>query len=108
MRQRQFYRAVALVPDWSADLPVSCFYEIDHDADAVLRSVEVFADGRVLRDSVDLEQRNRDSCPSLVDHSLAVAFADAPLEEITADAFGAMWAQGQDYPFWFPFSPAER
>ena len=107
MRQRRSYRAVAN-PDLPVDLPLSYFYEIDHGADVVLRLAEVSSDGRTIRDSLDLEQRNGDLCPSLVDQPLAVAFADAPLEEITAAAFKILWQQGEDCPFWFPFSQAER
>ena len=76
--------------------------EIDFEADAVVRSVDIFPDGRVTRNSVALEQRNGDDCRSLIDTSLAAGLEDAPLEEITEAEFETWWIEGKDEPFWFP------
>lgn len=81
--------------------PLWLHYEIDFGADAVLRSVNVFADGSVTRNSVELEQRHAAACPSLIDCSLAESFARAKLEEITREEFEALWEKGVDTPFWF-------
>lgn len=84
--------------------PFRVLYEIDKGADAVLRSVDIFPDGRITRNSVELEQRNGDHCPSLIDTSLEDGFADADLEEITREDFEQLWRQGIDEAFWFPAS----
>lgn len=82
-------------PEW-------LLYEVDRLADAVLRSVEIFPDGNVTRNSIELEQRNGDVCPSLMDDSLDQAFKDAPLEQIAGEEFETFWMKGVDTPFWFP------
>lgn len=82
-------------PEW-------VLYEISRARDAVLRSIAVFSDGTIARNSVDLEQRKGDDCPSLVDQSLADAFMEAPVSEVSKDEFEALWAKGVDTPFWFP------
>ncbi len=74
----------------------------------MVRGVDVFADGRITRNSLELEQRHGDECPSLIDQSLGVGFAEAPLEEIARDAFERLWERGRDLPFWFPFQRAKR
>jgi hypothetical protein len=74
-------------------------YEVDRAADAVLRTVEVFADGRVARNSIALEERHGDKCRSLIGTSL-----DGLLpwvEEITCEQFEEWWTKGVDTPFWF-------
>ncbi|WP_298964959.1 hypothetical protein [uncultured Methylobacterium sp.] len=88
--------------DEAPDLPLRSFYEIDHADDAVTRAVDILPDGRVIRDSLALERRNGDDCPSLIDTPLAEFLADAPLVEIDRAAFEAEWARGEDQPFWFP------
>lgn len=81
--------------------PLSLLYEVDEAADIVLRSVEVFADGHITRDSVELEQRNGDYCPSLFDGSWREGVADAKLERISVETFEEFYQQGVDVPFWF-------
>ena len=53
------------------------------------------------RDSVALEERNGDSCPSLVDGPFMQTVADVPLEEVRPDEFETLWEQGVDEPYWF-------
>jgi hypothetical protein len=86
------------VPDGE---PTWLFYEVDKLADAVLRTVDVFADGRVARNSVTLEQRYGDKCPSLIDCSLEDLFASGKLEETSREQFEEWWTKGMDTPFWF-------
>jgi hypothetical protein len=61
----------------SPDAPTWLHYELDDEADAVVRTVEVFASGAVHRNSLEIEQRGGRPCPSLIDCSLAEGFARA-------------------------------
>ncbi|HEX4846749.1 MAG TPA: hypothetical protein VFV30_01275 [Novosphingobium sp.] len=88
-----------------ADAPVWLHFEVSPSADAVLRTVEVFGNGSITRNSLAIEQRNGDHCPSLIDCSLAEGFEGMALEPIVAAAFEALWEQGVDAPFWFPNDP---
>jgi hypothetical protein len=81
--------------------PLWLLYEMDLEADSVLRTVDIFPDGSITRNSIDLEQRHGDLCPSLIDCPLDVAFKDAPLEELTQEEFEKFWIKGTDKPFWF-------
>jgi hypothetical protein len=76
-------------------------YEISRERDAVIRTVDLYSDGRVTRNSIDIEQRNGDHCPSLWDCSLADGFTDADLIEISQNEFEEYWRRGIDEPFWF-------
>ena len=84
------------------DAPAWLYYEVDSEADAVVRTVEVFTDGRIARNSLAIERRNGADCPSLIDVPLDEAFADTghPLEQITAEEFDVLWLKGVDTPFW--------
>jgi len=88
-------KAPAGEPSW-------LFYEIDESADAVTRSVWIYADGLVTRNSIEIEERSGESCPSLIDCSLEQGFEGADLEAITADQFEQVWDSGVDTPFWYP------
>ncbi|TIT34406.1 MAG: hypothetical protein E5W65_17365 [Mesorhizobium sp.] len=81
--------------------PLWLLYEVDEAADNVLRSVEIFPNGQVTRNSVGLEQRNGDHCPSLIDVSRREGMAEAKLEKISADMFEELYQIGADTPFWF-------
>ena len=78
-----------------------CLYEISYDRDAVLRTVEIYPDGRITRNSIEIEQRNGDDCPSLIDCSLEEGFAGASPQEIDASEFEENWKLGTDQPLWF-------
>jgi hypothetical protein len=86
------------VPDGE---PLWLFYEVDRVAGVVLRTVEVFPDGRIARNSVELEQQHGDECPSLIDCSLEDFFADADLDEMPREQFEDLWTKGVDTPVWF-------
>lgn len=88
----------AVVPDGE---PEWLLYEMDKQADTVLRTVDIYADGKVTRNSIDLEQRNGDVCPSLIDTSIVEAFEGVDLETITPSEFDKFWIVGEDRPFWF-------
>jgi hypothetical protein len=82
--------------------PSWLFYEIDEGVDAVVRSVWVYADGLVTRNSIEIEERSGKDCPSLIDCSLAQGFEGVDLEAITANEFDEVWDSGVDTPFWYP------
>jgi hypothetical protein len=80
--------------------PVWLFYELDEKADIVRRTIELFADGSATRNSIEIEERNGEPCPSLVDCSLKEAFGDAPITQISSDEFEQVWARATDEPYW--------
>ncbi|MBG7616110.1 hypothetical protein IWC96_12600 [Brevundimonas sp. BAL450] len=80
--------------------PIWLLYELDEEADAVLRSAEVFPDGSVTRNSIEIEERGGKPCPSLIEGSLPTIFQGVTAEEITSHEFDATWARGVDTPFW--------
>ncbi|MBO9706651.1 MAG: hypothetical protein J7521_00430 [Caulobacter sp.] len=80
--------------------PTWLLYELDEQADAVVRSAGVFADGSVARNSIEIEERDGKPCPSLIDCSLAEGFGSVDAEEITLGEFDAVWIKGVDKPFW--------
>jgi hypothetical protein len=81
--------------------PLWLYYEVDTEKDVVLRTVEVYPDGRIERNSIALEERNGASCPSLVDGPFMVLVQRVPLEEIKRDVFEVLWVRGRDKPVWF-------
>jgi hypothetical protein len=98
---REYFRARWPDAEVPPEEPLWLHYEIDSGADAVLRTVDVFADGRITRNSIELEQRHGDDCPSLIDCSLDEGFAGANLERIAREEFENLWEKGVDTPFWF-------
>jgi len=64
-----------------------------------LPTVDVFPDGSIARNSVDLEQRHGDECPSLIDYSLDDVFAVAKPDEVSREQFEELWTMGVDAPF---------
>jgi hypothetical protein len=99
--EREYFRARwpdSRVPDAS---PLWLLYEIDRAADRCTRMVEIFPDGAITRNSIELEERNRDSCPSLFDDSLTDFLSHTGLETINREQFEAFWTKGVDTPFWF-------
>lgn len=80
--------------------PLWLFYELDEQADAVIRSVDLFADGTATRNSIEIEERTGEPCPSLIDCSLADGFDGVELDEISGAEFEVVWEKGVDKPFW--------
>lgn len=90
-------------PDVRPDKQTWIYYEVDTVEDVVLRMVEVFADGRIERDSIALEERKGDRCPSLVEGPFMETVRGNPLGlRVTAIQFEELWQRGTDTPFWFP------
>lgn len=83
-----------------AGSPIWLLYELDDDADAVVRSVEIFPDGLIARNSIEIETREGRSCPSLIGCSLAEGFAGVNFDPISRDEFEDLWTKGRDTPFW--------
>jgi len=82
-------------------MPAWLHYEVSEVADAVIRTIEVFADGRITRNSIEIEQRHGDHCPSLIDVSLSEGFDGLELQTMSREGFEALWQQGVDTPVWF-------
>lgn len=57
---------------------------------AVVRSAEVFADGSVARNSIEIEESDGKLCPSLIDCSLAEGVDGVDAEQITPEEFEAV------------------
>jgi hypothetical protein len=96
------YRARWSDPDVPPGEPTWLYYEVDTAAVVVLRTVDVFADGRIKRDSIALEERKGDRCSSLVDCSFIETMRSIPLDLIADIEFEKLWQRGTDTPFWFP------
>jgi hypothetical protein len=86
-----------IVPDGQ---PQWLLYEVDEASDDVLRSVEIFPDGHITRNSVELEQRNGHDCQSLIDVGWHEGVAEANLEKISAETFEELYRRGADTPLW--------
>jgi hypothetical protein len=78
--------------------PVWLFYEVDEAQDNVLRSVERFADGRLVRNSTDLETRDGWPCVSLFHGSFRELTVEVPLQPFSGPEFEALWKYAQDKP----------
>lgn len=83
-----------------AGSPEWLLYELDEKADAVTRTVELFQNGFIARNSIEIEESGGVPCPSLIDVSLAEGFDGIELDPITRDEFDQAWADGKDTPFW--------
>lgn len=87
-------------PEVPKGYPSWLHYEIDKGNDSVRRSIEVFSDGRIERNSIEIEERDGKPCPSLTDVSLDVAFEHVRPLVMSEDEFESLWQQGVDTPFW--------
>ena len=97
-----YYRLRWPDPDVPQDMPTWLYYEVDIVEDVVQRTVDVFADGRIERNSLALEERKGNICPSLVDGPFMETVQSEPHDLIPAVEFEELWRQGIDKPFWFP------
>ena len=80
--------------------PMWLLYELNEQEDAVVRSVDLFPDGTITRNSIAIEESGGKPCPSLIDCPIAEGFAGTNPEEIPIDEFEKLWMQGTDKPFW--------
>jgi len=78
--------------------PLWSHYEVDPTLDVVLRSVEVFVDGHLERNSIELEERCGRPCVSIVHGPFMSVAAQAQLESIGAGDFEKLWERGVDKP----------
>ena len=83
-----------------SDLPVQLFYEVAAEADNVLRWVQIFADGSVARNSLEIEAAHGQRWESLTDGPFMAHLEDMDMLDCTADEFETAWARGKDTPFW--------
>ncbi|WP_145749190.1 hypothetical protein [Nitrospirillum amazonense] len=85
-------------------IPKGCpewlYYEVDRQADIVLRYVEVFPGGSSKRNSIALEEQWGAPCFSLVGDSFVQTIEQGVLQLISQDTFEALWEQGVNTPFW--------
>ncbi|MBB3872290.1 hypothetical protein [Brevundimonas mediterranea] len=100
MNALRYVRAPWPEPEAHQGEPIWLLYEIDDVADAVTRTVDLFADGTATRNSIEIEERNGQPCPSLIDTSLADGFEGVDLEVVSGEDFASAWAKGTDKPFW--------
>ncbi|CAN7592043.1 hypothetical protein [Rhizobium sp. LjRoot254] len=82
------------------DLPIWFLYEVDVEADNVLRMIEIFANGSSDRNSIEIEARYGPRHPTVVDGPFMQHAEIIGLEEIEAEAFEAAWREGRDKPYW--------
>ncbi|MBB4100464.1 DUF6881 domain-containing protein [Sphingomonas kyeonggiensis] len=87
-------------PDLPPGEPEWMYYEIDVSRDAVCRSIEVFPDGRIERNSIEIEERGGRDCPSLIDVALKDGFEGTEPREMSRADFEKLWLNGVDTPFW--------
>jgi len=78
--------------------PLWLHYEVDPTRDAVLRSVAIFEDGHLERNSIELEERDGFPCISIVHGPFMSVAAKAQLEPIRAPEFEKLWKRGEDKP----------
>ena len=76
--------------------PLWSHYEVDPTLDVVLRSVEVFEDGHLERNSIELEERCGRPCVSIAHGPFMFVAAQAQLESIVAGDFEKLWERGVD------------
>lgn len=90
------------------DCPLTTYWEVETDRDVVTRMVDVFADGRAIRDSMELAKREGfDARPpefrSLVHGEFLTAppeyYDGDPLEAISEATFLEFWNRATDKPW---------
>jgi hypothetical protein len=79
--------------------PTWLHYEVYPNEDAVLRAVEIFADGRSERSSLALESRDGFPCLSIVHGPFMEHVAEWPVRPMTAEEFERLWECSIDKPF---------
>jgi len=80
--------------------PVWFLYEVNATADSVLRTIEIFADGATIRNSIEIEAANGLSINSLIEGPFMQLVGDHWVEAISKREFENLWERGIDRPFW--------
>lgn len=78
--------------------PIWLYYELDVEADNVLRTVEIYQDGHSERNSLALEMRDGWPCITLVHGPFWETVGDWLLAEISNEEFDRFWLQALDKP----------
>jgi hypothetical protein len=73
--------------------PLWLYFEVDPALDVVLRTVDMFEDGHLVRNSIELEQRDGFPCVSIVHGPFLSFAAEAQLASIEAQEFEELWAR---------------
>jgi len=84
--------------------PLWLLYEVDMATDNVLRTVDLFPEGRIESNSIEIDQPDTGHFKSLIDISfieLLRSEESQALKEITKEEFERLYAEGIDKPFWF-------
>ncbi|MEC7289315.1 MAG: hypothetical protein VXW22_04385 [Pseudomonadota bacterium] len=82
-----------VVPDGE---PEWFFYEVDANADTVLRMVELFGDDRAVRNSIERESRLGPPVQSLFEMSFSESIKGHTYELISAENFETLYRQADD------------
>lgn len=74
------------------------YFEVAPTADNVLRMVEVFSDGKALRNSLALQDRRGVPVVSLVHGSFAALSQGQRVEPVARETFEGLWPSAADLP----------
>jgi hypothetical protein len=96
----RYFRGQWPDPIVPAGEPPEFFYEVEIGNDVVLRSVEIFDDRTIARNSLEIERRCGFSLTSLVDQPFMPVVEASSLEEVTSEMFEDLWSKGIDTLFW--------
>lgn len=83
------------VPDGA---PEWLLYAVDVDTDCVLKTVEIYPDGKLERNHLALEARYGGTFTSLVEGSFSELASDWPLEDVDVLQFESLYAKSIDKP----------
>jgi hypothetical protein len=96
----RYYRATWPDEEAPPGEPKWYLYEVDLEKDNVLRDVQIFDDGSVNRNSLDIEARYGPRFDSLCDSPFLPLIDEVPMTEITQEEFQSYWSRGRDRSFW--------
>ena len=95
----EYYRFLwpeEVIPD---DAPKFLLYAVDIETDCVLRTVDIYPDGRLERNNFELEARYGGQFVSLVEGSFKELTADLDFDIIDELEFNSLYAKSADKPF---------
>lgn len=78
--------------------PKWLLYEVDTLSDCVLRTVEIYSDGRLFRNNLELEARFGGEFTSLVEGAFMELTSDWNLEVLGKSEFETLYAKSTDQP----------
>lgn len=78
--------------------PTWLLFEVEVNEDRVLRTVDVFEDGSMQRNSIALEERDGYPCLSIVEGPFMPLVRKVALEKVPAALFEGLWNDAEDRP----------